>query len=97
MKDIVYVLQSSLCIGEIVSTTLSMSSTKGALRVSKNTSEGSGSPCVADLARKLACSLSPLGIFFTENPLKEASILQNVSRYFQASDPLPCCFCQPGL
>jgi hypothetical protein len=61
-----------------------MSSTESALRVSKNTSEGSGSPCAADLANKSACSLSPVGMFFTENPLKEASILQTVSRYFSS-------------
>jgi hypothetical protein len=59
-----------------------MSSTEGALRVSKNTSEGSGSPCAADLAKKYAYSLSPLGMFFTENLSKEASILRTVSRYF---------------
>jgi hypothetical protein len=41
-----------------------MSLTKGALRVSKNTSRGRGSPCAADLASKSPCSLSPLGIFF---------------------------------
>jgi hypothetical protein len=74
-----------------------MSSTEGALGVSKNTSGGSGIPYAADLASKFACSLSPLVIFFTENPLKEASILQTVSRYFQASDPLPCYFYQPDL
>jgi hypothetical protein len=33
-----------LCTGEIVSTTLSMSSTKGAFIVLKNTFEGRGSP-----------------------------------------------------
>jgi hypothetical protein len=58
------VIQSSLCTGEIVSIALSMSSTEGALRVSKNTSVGSGSPFAANLASKSACSLSPLGIFF---------------------------------
>jgi hypothetical protein len=52
-----------------------MSSTEGVFIVSKNTSEGSGSPYAADLANKSACSFSPLGIFFTEKPLKEASIL----------------------
>jgi hypothetical protein len=30
------------------------------------------------------CSFSPLGIFFTKNPLKEASILRTVSRYFSS-------------
>jgi hypothetical protein len=38
------VLQSPLCTGEMASTALSMSSTEGAFIVSKNTSEGKGSP-----------------------------------------------------
>jgi hypothetical protein len=87
------VLQSSLCTGEIASTTLSISSTEGAFIVSKNTSEGRGSPCAADLASRSACSFSPLGIFLTEKPLKEASNLRTVSDIFQASGPLPCYFC----
>jgi hypothetical protein len=66
----IFVLQSSLCVGDIVSTTLSMRSTKGALRILKNTSSGRGSPYVADLASRSASSLSPLGIFFTEKPSK---------------------------
>jgi hypothetical protein len=78
------VLQCSLCVGDIMSTTLSMRSTEGALRISKNTSGGSGSPCVADLASRFACSLSSLGIFFIEKPLKEASILQTMLRYFSS-------------
>jgi hypothetical protein len=78
------VLQSSLCIGDISSTALSRSSTEGAFIVSKNTSEGRGSPCVADLANKSACSFSPLGLFFTEKPSKEASILRTVSKYFSS-------------
>jgi hypothetical protein len=41
-----------------------MSSTEGALRVSENTSGGSGSPYAAYLANKSACSLSSLWIFF---------------------------------
>jgi hypothetical protein len=61
-----------------------MSSTKGAFIVSKNTFEGSGSPCAADLANKSVCSFSPLGIFFTENPSKDASNLQTASRYFSS-------------
>jgi hypothetical protein len=61
-----------------------MSSTEGALRVSKNTSKGSGSPCAADLASKFACLFSPLGMFFTKKPSKEASILQTMSRYFSS-------------
>jgi hypothetical protein len=39
-----------------VSTALSRSSIEGALIVSKNTSEGRGSPCAADLASRSACS-----------------------------------------
>jgi hypothetical protein len=66
------VFQSSLCTGDIVSTALSISSTEGAFIVSKNTSEGRGSPCAADLASRSACSFSPLGIFFTKKPSKEA-------------------------
>jgi hypothetical protein len=61
-----------------------MSSTEGALRDSNNTSGGSESPYAADLASKSACSLSSLGIFYTKNPSKEASIVQNVSRYFSS-------------
>jgi hypothetical protein len=61
-----------------------MISTEGAFIVSKNTSEGKGSPCVADLANKSACSFSPLGIFFTENPSKEASNLRTASKYFSS-------------
>jgi hypothetical protein len=40
----ILVLQSSLCTGEMTSTALSMSSTECAFIVSKNTSEGRGSP-----------------------------------------------------
>jgi hypothetical protein len=78
------VLQSSLCIGEIVSTAHSMSSTEGALRVSKNTYEGRGSPSPIDLSSKSTSSLFPLGMFFTEKPSKEASILRTMSRYFSS-------------
>jgi hypothetical protein len=67
-----------------MSTALSISSTEGAFIVSKNTSEGNGSPYVADLANKFACLFSPLGMFFIEKPSKEASILQIVSRYFSS-------------
>jgi hypothetical protein len=67
-----------------VSTALSRSSTEGVLIVSKNTSEGRGSPCAADLASRSACLFSPLGIFLIENPSKEASSLQTVSRYFSS-------------
>jgi hypothetical protein len=69
---------------EIARTALSMSSTEGAFIVSKNTSEGRGSPCAADLASRSACSFSTLGIFLTEKPSKEASYLRTVSRYFSS-------------
>jgi hypothetical protein len=67
-----------------VSTALSKSSTECAFIVSRNTSEGSGSPYATDLANKSACSFSPLGMFFIEKPSKEASILLIVSRYFSS-------------
>ena len=76
------VVQSLLCNGEVVSTALSISSTEGAFIISKNTSEGNGSPCAADLANKSLCSFSPLGKFFTEKPSKEASIFRTASIYF---------------
>jgi hypothetical protein len=63
---------------------LSIISTEGAFIVSKNTSEGKGSPCASDLASRSACSFSPLGIFFTEKPSKEASNLRTVSKYFSS-------------
>jgi hypothetical protein len=50
----------------------------------KNTSEGKGSPCAADLASRSACSFSPLGIFLIEKPSKEASSLQTVYIYFSS-------------
>jgi hypothetical protein len=81
-KDTISVLQSSLCTGEIVSTALSMSSTEGAFIVSKNTSEGKGSPCAADLANMSACSFSPVGISFGLH-----------LDTFQASGLLPYSFC----
>jgi hypothetical protein len=77
-KYIISVLQSSLYAGDIVSTTLSMRSIEGAFKILKNTSSGRGSQWAADLANKSTCSLSHLAIFFTENPLKEASILRTV-------------------
>jgi hypothetical protein len=80
----IFVLQSSLCVGDIVSTTLSMRSTEGTLMISKNTSGGRGNPCAADLASRSTCSLSPLGIFFTEKPSKESSILRTLSIYFSS-------------
>jgi hypothetical protein len=51
-------------------------------------SKESGSPYAADLASKSTCSFSPLGIFFTEKPSKEASILHTVSRYFSSFESL---------
>jgi hypothetical protein len=73
-----------------VSTALSMSSIEGAFIVSKNTSEGKGSPCAADLANKSTCSFSPLRIYFTENPSKKLSIFGLHPNTFQASDLLSC-------
>jgi hypothetical protein len=64
------VFQSSLCTCDIASTALSISSTEGAFIVSKNTSEGRGSPCATDLASRSACSFSPLGIFFYRKPFE---------------------------
>jgi hypothetical protein len=61
-----------------------MSSTEGVFIVSKNTSEGNGSPCAADLVNRSACSFSPLGIFFTKKQSEEASNLWTVSRYFSS-------------
>jgi hypothetical protein len=58
-----------------------MSSTEVAFIVSKNTSGGRGSPWAADLASKSTCSISPLGLFLTEKPSKEAYNLRTVSRY----------------
>jgi hypothetical protein len=57
------VLQSSLCTSDIASTALYISSTKGAFIVSKNTSEGRGSPYAADLASRSACSFFLLEYF----------------------------------
>jgi hypothetical protein len=91
-KDTISVLQSSLCTGEIVSTALSMSSTEGDFIVSKNTSEDNGSPCAADLSSKSVCSFSPLGMFFTEKPSKEASNLRTASRYFSSFGSLALLF-----
>jgi hypothetical protein len=66
------------------STALSISSTEGAFIISNNTSKGRGSPYADDLASRSACSFSPPGIFFTENPSKEASNLRTVSKYFSS-------------
>jgi hypothetical protein len=74
-----------------------MSTTKGAFIVSKNTSEGNESPYAVDLANRSACSFSPLGIFFTEKPSKEASILRTVSRYFSSFGSLALLLCQYGM
>jgi hypothetical protein len=61
-----------------------MSSAESAFIVSKNASEGNGSPYAGDLASKSVCSFSPLRMFFTEKPSKEASILRTASRYFSS-------------
>jgi hypothetical protein len=80
----ILVLQSSLCIGDIASTALSISSIEGDFIVSKNTSKCRGSPYAADLASRSACSFSPLGIFFIKKPSKEASNLRTVFNYFSS-------------
>jgi hypothetical protein len=89
-KDIISALQSSLFIGDIACTALSISSTEGAFIVSKNTSEGKESPCAADLASKSACSFSPFGIFLQKILQKKLPIFGLHPNIFQASDPLPC-------
>jgi hypothetical protein len=78
----IYILQSSLCVGETVRIALPIKSTKGAFNTSKNSSGGRGSPWATDLASISASLLSSLKIFFTENPSKEDSILQTISKYF---------------
>jgi hypothetical protein len=84
-KRYISILQSSsLCTGEIVSTALSMSSTEGALRVSKNTSGEVGAPVPLIWLANLPVHCLLSGYFFTENPSKEASILRTVSRYFSS-------------
>jgi hypothetical protein len=85
------VLQSSLCIGDIMSTALSICLTEGALIVSKNTFEGKGSPC-ADLASRSACSFPLLEYFLQKNLRKRPPAFGLCPNIFQASDPLPCCF-----
>jgi hypothetical protein len=68
-----------------------MSSTKGALRVLKNTSGGSRRPCAADLASKSAYSLSPLKMFslkILRMRLASFGLCQDI---FQASGLLPYC------
>jgi hypothetical protein len=83
-----------MCTGEIVSTALSMSSTEGAFIVSKNTSEGSGSPCAANLANKSACSFSPLRMLFTEKPSKGLPSFELRLDTSRALGPLLYCFYQ---
>jgi hypothetical protein len=90
------ILQSLLCTGDIASTVLSISSIEGAFIVSKNTSEGRGSPCAADLASRSTCSFSPLGVFLQKNLRKRPPTFGLCPNIFQASDPLPCCFCLHG-
>jgi hypothetical protein len=67
-------------------TALSMSSIEGAFIVSKNTSEGKGSLCAADLANKSACSFP----FLQKIPRKKLPIFGLHPNTFQASDLLPC-------
>lgn len=83
-KEMISVLRSSLCIGDIVKTTFSIWSTEGAFRTSKDTSRGSGNPWATDLANRSACSFYLLGMLFIEKPSKEASNLQTMSRYFSS-------------
>jgi hypothetical protein len=73
-----------------------MSSTEGAFIVSKNTSEGKGSPWAADLASKSVFSFSPLGIFLIEKLSKEASNLRTVSRYLSSFGSLALLLCPHG-
>jgi hypothetical protein len=89
-------LQSSLCIGDIASTALSRSSTEGAFIVSKNTSEGRGSPCAVDLASRSACSFSLLEYFLQRILQRKPPIFGLYPSIFQASDLLPCYFCLYG-
>jgi hypothetical protein len=51
-------------------TALSRSSTEGAFIVSKNTSEGKGSPYAADLANKSAYFIFSTRNIFNKKPLK---------------------------
>ena len=85
----ILVLQSSLCIGDIASTTLSISSTEGAFIVSKNTSEGRGSPCAADLVSKSAVYFLLLGCSLQRNLQKRLPTFELHLDTFQASGLLP--------
>jgi hypothetical protein len=67
------------------------------LRVSKNTSKGSGSPSAADLASKYACSFSPIGMFFTENLRRRFPFFELCQDTFEASGLLLCYFYQCAL
>jgi hypothetical protein len=66
------VLQSLLHIWETVRIALSINDTEGAFSISNNPSGGKMSPWAVDLAIMSVCSLSSLGMFFIEKPLKEA-------------------------
>jgi hypothetical protein len=79
-----------------LSTALSRRSTEGAFIVSKNTSEGNGSPCAADLASRSACLFSPRGIFLTENPSRKLQVFELYLSISQALDLLLYNFCQHG-
>jgi hypothetical protein len=78
--------------GDIMRTPLSISSTEGAFIVSKNTSEGRGSPCAADLASRSACSFPLLEYFLQKNLRKKPPSFGLCPNIFQALGPLPCCF-----
>jgi hypothetical protein len=92
------ILQSSFYAGDIVSTTLSMRSTEGALRISKNTSGARGSPCAIDLVSMYACSLSPLGIFFTKKHFqKKLPFFKLFQDIFLTSDLFLYCSCQHAM
>jgi hypothetical protein len=93
----IFVLQSSLCVGDIVSISFSMRSIKCALRISKNTSRGRGSPWATDLATRSACLLSLLGIFLMRNLKKRSPSFGLYQDIFLASGPLPCYFYQHDL
>jgi hypothetical protein len=89
------VLQSSLYVGDIASTALSMRCTEGSFRTSKNTSGGRGSPSTVDLANRSVCSFSPIGMFFIENLRKRLPFFELYQDIFLALDLLLCCFYVP--
>jgi hypothetical protein len=90
------VLQSSLCIGDIASTVLSRSSTEGAFIISKNTFEGRGAPVLLTWLTNLHAHFPLLGYFLRKNLRRKPPTFGLCPNIFQASDPLPCCFCLHG-